>query len=373
MIPQVNPLLRQVGSKFARLPEDIIFLVMAQLNQKTQASLILTCRHLHNLLEVYLYRRITPAYARSDHQNECLFRTLADRQDLLPYILTYHGPPIPRPVVVVSAPRKRRFLDRFKAPRESNPYTLPINETERFNRAVNIFTKATNIIDLQFTNCCDWISDPRFQLIMQAVARMPLRRLSMWNCNCLQQVLRDQPELEELRLGWRPTLLGTLVETDVPKLRSLSAGLRHAAYLVPGRPIEQLKLHTPFSSLNFDEQLFDKLALSTKPITEFDGTFVRSCDDEIVRTVFRAIARNLPNVEKLTLTLRGSVSGPIVCFLLDIIDSTSFSKITYLHRFSMRYPRSSSSRAWPSSRLHWLQLRTMPAPLVDFTMARSTN
>ncbi|KAG8922924.1 hypothetical protein FRC01_013445 [Tulasnella sp. 417] len=138
---------------------------------------------------------------------------------------------------------------------------------------------------------------------------MSLKRLSLWNCNDLLPVLQDQPELEELRLKWCSATLENLEKTDVPKLRHLCAELHQAACLVPGRPIEHLSLDTGFGALHFDEQLFDKLSLSAKPITEFSGILICPWEDEMTRSAIRAIARNLPSVERLTLDIGGSISG----------------------------------------------------------------
>ncbi|KAG8962123.1 hypothetical protein FRC00_010309, partial [Tulasnella sp. 408] len=270
--------MRQINSKFAQLPEDIIVLVMALLDNNAQASLIRTCRYFHHLLEIYLYRHITPAHPLNHSRYDYLFRTLAEREDLLPYISTYHGYVLP-----LAAPQQRSFLDRFRASKKSKPenfWVLPINETETFRRAVTIFAKAVNIVDLQLEDCFPWYSDPLFNPIKNAVEKMSLRRLSVSYSIDLPQILRDQPELEELQLAWGSPTLKKLEKTDVPKLRSLSAQLREAADLVPGRPIKQLKLNTVFGSPDFDERLFEKLSLSTGPIIEFSFLIGRPRDSD---------------------------------------------------------------------------------------------
>ncbi|KIO20870.1 hypothetical protein M407DRAFT_29530 [Tulasnella calospora MUT 4182] len=308
LVPRGNPLTFQVNSQFAQLPEDIIFLIMAHLNKDAQASLIRTCRYLHHLLEVSLYRHITLPYPQKYDQNYRLFRTLVERQDLIPCIVTYHGILLP-----LVAPQKKFFLDRLKHSMPNNFWALPLNEAGGFRIATAIFAKATNIVDLELRDCFAWESDPLFDPIKKGIARMSLRRLALWYCPDLLQVLRDQHKLEELQVGWGSSSLEKLERTDVPELRRcLSTQLQDAAYLVPGRPIEQLELDTAFGSPDFDERLFNKLSLSTAPITDFSGIINHPGESEEVRASIRAIARILPNIEKLTLRVGGSISGQII-------------------------------------------------------------
>ncbi|KAG8929423.1 hypothetical protein FRC01_004360 [Tulasnella sp. 417] len=141
---------------------------------------------------------------------------------------------------------------------------------------------------------------------------MSLKRLHLWQCEKLVEVLRDQPELEELRLGRNCFCVELLENTDVPKLRSLSSGLKDAAYLVPGRPIERLELDTPFSSQNFNLRLFQKLSLSTKPITYVSVTIYNSWEDGVVRAAIRAFAGNWPDTERLRINVDGPITGQTI-------------------------------------------------------------
>ncbi|KAG9026008.1 hypothetical protein FS837_004754 [Tulasnella sp. UAMH 9824] len=321
---------------------------MALLDNNAQASLIRTCRYFHHLLEIYLYRHINPARPLSQSRNDYLFRTLAEREDLLPYIITYHGQVLP------CAPYQgQSFLDRFRAFTKSKPENfeaLPINETETFRRAVTIFTKAVNIIDLQLLHCSEWESEPLFDPIKNAVAKMSLRRLTVSYCSHLPQILRDQPELEELQIGYGYCPLEQLEETDAPKLRSLSAELLEAADLVPGRPIKQLNLDTPFGLPGFDRRLFERLSLSTGPVIEFSCWIGHPQDGEAVRSSIRAIARNLPSVEKLTLGVGGIIAGEPI---LDEIPSLlSIRALTFLRaRLATAEERAIATDPPPSNHL----------------------
>ncbi|KAG8925011.1 hypothetical protein FRC01_010796 [Tulasnella sp. 417] len=302
------PLKCQESSRFAQIPEDIIFLIAGYLDETTQASLVRTCRYFHHLLEVSLYRHITPVFPWKYHRSDRLFRTLLDRPDLLPYITIYFGPLLPS---IITPPQKRRFLDRFKKWQRLSPTapkTPPIDERESFKRAVTVFTQATNIVDLNFTDCSTWTSDPLYKPIKLAISKMSLKRLSIWECQGLVEVLRDQPELEELQLGWGCSDLDQLQNTDLPKLRSLSVDLKEAAYLVPGRPVDRLELSVPFRAPDFDIRLFDRLSLSTRSITYISATLSKSWGYEVVQNAIRAFARNCPDTERFLITVIGPIT-----------------------------------------------------------------
>ncbi|KAG8972254.1 hypothetical protein FRC05_010197 [Tulasnella sp. 425] len=311
LVTRGTPLECQRNSTFTQIPEDILFLIADQLDETAKASLIRTCRYFHRLLEVSLYRRITLSLLGRYDRTDRLFRTLEQRQDLLPCIRTYHGPLLPIILEFESLPRKQSFLGMFKKRRRvgSVDYVLrPINETNGFKRAVSIFKKATNIEELDLIDYYGWLEDLSFEPIKTAVSTMSLRKLTLWDGDGLAQVLRDQPELEELSFGWNSHGLEQLEKTDVPKLKALNAPLREAALLVPGRPIERLSL-VPGLGHEFDEPLFDKFLLSTTRILEFSIQRYRPWEDERVRAVIRAIARTLPGLERLTLTVKGQISG----------------------------------------------------------------
>ncbi|KAG8925010.1 hypothetical protein FRC01_010795 [Tulasnella sp. 417] len=311
--PRTNPTVReaplkcQENSLFAQIPEDIIFLIVAYLNETSQARLLRTCRYFQHIIEASLYRHIIPIFPWRYDRSDLLFRTLLERQDLLPYISTYKGVLIPS---VITPPQKPRFLDIVKKRQRSSPKALdppPINETEGFKKAVTLFTQAANIADLNFTDCSAWTSDPLYEPIKHAVAKMSLKRLTLWNCQGLAEVLRDQPELEELKLGGNCSGIEKLENKDLPKLRSLSARLENAAYLVPGRPVERLELDTPLGLPGSDRGLVDRLSLSTKPVVDVSVALHNAWDEEGVRLAIRAFARNWPETERLVI----SVTGPI--------------------------------------------------------------
>ncbi|KAG8909509.1 hypothetical protein FRC01_006894 [Tulasnella sp. 417] len=196
-----------------------------------------------------------------------------------------------------------------------------INGEEALERAVAVFAQATNIVDLKFASSLDWTSqsDPFFKPIRLAVSKMSLKRLCLWECGDVDQILRSQPELEELEVGWFTSGVEQLEETDLPKLRCLAAPLHNAAYLVPGRPVEKFCLVLTFGDRNpfNDEHGFKNLSLSTGPIIEFsfhlfDSYEDDSYKDENFRFVLQTISRHLPQLERLTVIVAGSVSGRVI-------------------------------------------------------------
>ncbi|KAG8892627.1 hypothetical protein FRC00_011813, partial [Tulasnella sp. 408] len=240
-----TPLECQNSSRFAQLPPDILLLFADDLDKPAKANVIQTCRYLHHLLVGTLYTHLSPIEFWYSHRVDLLHRTLVKRPDLIPYIRSYRGSLIAPPIPFVQPLRRRTLLDKLlkrKAVVSPSLYAPPIPETEAFRNAVFIFTKATNIVDLDFTDHYDWAVDPAFAPIKTAVFSMSLNRLYLWNCSVPTQVLRAQPELEHLEVGWGVSGLEGLEKSDIPKLRSLTAPLPDASYIVPGRPVEEFHL-----------------------------------------------------------------------------------------------------------------------------------
>ncbi|KAG9000455.1 hypothetical protein FRB90_011819 [Tulasnella sp. 427] len=266
-----------------------------------------TCQRLQVSLEPILYRHIVFPLSSTYSREKILFQTLVNRQeDLLPLIRTYHGPLIPLEFSVGLPPRAE--FDKIFRKRRGPRKPPPAYKTPWFDMAVTIFTRATNIVDLQLHDTRPWTYDEAFNPIARGISNMTLRRLKVLRSPELLHVLRDQPELEDLYLGAGYHGLHGVQPTDVPNLRTLRSCLPEAAILVPGRPVERLTLAW-LGPVDLHEECFSRLALSTKPITDLSVDL-----DAVVgmRQAIRMIGRALKDVENLTLFIRGGLSGRVI-------------------------------------------------------------
>ncbi|KAG9032625.1 hypothetical protein FS837_002669 [Tulasnella sp. UAMH 9824] len=326
-----TPLECQSTSRFAQLPPDILLLFSDQLDKPAKANVIQTCRYLHHLLVGTLYTHLSPLEFWYSHRVDLLHRTLVERPDLIPYIRTYRGSLIAPPTPFAQPPRKRSLLDKLlrrKAAKSLSLYVPPIPETEAFKNAVFIFARAANIVDLDFTDHYDWALDPVFTPIKAAVLSMSLNRLYLWHCTVPTQVLRAQPELEHLEVGWGVSGLEGLEKSDTPKLRSLKASLQDASYIVPGHPVDQLHLVARYEDHDFDPGLFKRLALSTGPILQLTMSLYRACNVEYSRKALQTVSQNLPQLEELVITIGGYISGQLI--LEEIPAFQSLRRVAFL-------------------------------------------
>ncbi|KAG8904220.1 hypothetical protein FRC01_008830 [Tulasnella sp. 417] len=316
LVDRETPFECQKSSRFAQLPEDILLLFSRYLDKATTAKVIQTCRHLHHVLEATLYTHLSPLEFWYSHRVDLLHRTLVGRPELISHIRSYRGSLMAAPTSFARPLPKRTLLDRLrmrKVMESPGSYVLHITESEAFENAVFIFTKATDIVDLDFTDYYDWASDPIFAPIKTAVCNMSLTRLYLWHCAVALEVLRAQPELELLQVGWDVPGLEGLDKRDIPKLRSLTSTIQDASYIVPGGPVVQFDLVARYEGPDFDLGLFKSLSLSTGPITQLTMCLYRAWDVENSRMVFQVLSPNLPHLEKLAITVGGYISGQLVC------------------------------------------------------------
>ncbi|KAG8926637.1 hypothetical protein FRC01_008585, partial [Tulasnella sp. 417] len=309
------PIECQKRSRLVQLPEDILLLISHHLDKAETANVIRTCRYLHHLFESTLYTHLSPLELWYSHKVDLLHRTLVGRPDLISHIRSYRGSLLAVPTGYGQPPPSRLLHDKLRRRKplvSSDPYALHIAETEPFKNALLIFTKATNIVDLDFTDHYDWASDPIFAPIKAAVFNMSLNRLYIWNCSLSTEVLRAQPELEHLEIGCNVRGLEGLDRRDIPKLRSLKGTLQDASYLVPGRPVERLELVERHENRDFDPNLFRTLALSTRPITQLTMCIYHSWDAQIFRKALRIASQDLPHLEQLRITVNGFISGQLI-------------------------------------------------------------
>ncbi|KAG8926638.1 hypothetical protein FRC01_008586 [Tulasnella sp. 417] len=313
------PLEYQKSSKLVQLPEDILLTIAHRLTLADRACLLRTCRYFRELLEAVQYRHLDlsnpPLYYRTDR----LHRTLSERPDLIPYIITYRGPITAGTLLepIKQKPQRiRSLLGRRTAP-QPQLYTVAVSGAESFQRAISIFPNAVNIRELGFVDGTDWASNPNWEPITSAIPNLSLTHFSLLIASESAEVvpqLQAQPELEHLELSWVPARLGDLKETDIPKLRFLRATLQDAATIVPGRPVEEFHHVLRPEELGLDEHLVQKLSLSRGPITTLVTRLHHPSDRDSVRNVLQVFACHLPELQNLTLIVMGEVSGQIMRF-----------------------------------------------------------
>ncbi|KIO29337.1 hypothetical protein M407DRAFT_21558 [Tulasnella calospora MUT 4182] len=209
---------------------------------------------------------------------------------------------------------------------------------------MSIFLKAVNIRELEFTDGVDWTSNPIWEPVKTAISNMSLTRLSLRIISESAEVvpqLQAQPGLEHLEL-WTAARLWDLKETDIPRLRSLSATLQDAATIVPGRPVEELHLALGLREHRLDEQLVQKLSLSSGPITKLVTRLRCPQGQDVVRHTLQVLAHHLPQLRHLTLDVGGVLSGRV---LLDEIPAFRFLRSVKFLNADLHHPSDSGDDA----------------------------
>lgn len=257
------------------------------------------------MLEPILYRHLN--LTRTRHQSDKAYRTLANRQDLIPYMRKYRGPLAPSSLPLP----KQRFGSR-KRPKS---YKERLVEAKGFKNMTSVLSQALNINDLNFWDTVGWASDPIWEPVTRAVCKMRLVRLVYSvgrEDHKICQLLQTQTHLERLSLGGDTRHLDGLDKTALPKLRYLDAKLQEACIIVPGRPIEELHIYGYGEIPGIDDPLFRKLSLSTRAIRIFSLGLLRGRDEIALPSIFKVIALNLPELEQLTLKFGDTVSARVV-------------------------------------------------------------
>lgn len=296
--------------------------------------MVQTSRYFQSLVEPILYRRIflDPDEQRRDPLKcPLLHDTLVERQDLLLHLVAYHGPLLPNRTSLERRSRGRavrRTLAWVKSQDSIHPtFQNSLSYEERFENSKKIFSGAKNIGELHFTDWAGMWFQKLWSSFDTTKSNENIKNLVI-NGGAfsphLLSILRRQSGLKHLELfgGVRDQLVG-FESTDLPELVSLKTTLPDAAFIVPGRPIKSLELlYCRMAYLNprqnpDEESLFRHLALSACDITTFTIRFQRSWHEEVVGEVLRLIARYLPNIERLCLSVWGGVPdslvGPFFC------------------------------------------------------------
>lgn len=309
---QPTPFPEQKPPNPVQLPLELVLIISESLSLRDRARLLQTCRSFRSVLEGGQYRHLRLATSWRLGGEDPLHRTLSERPDLIPYIISYRGPLVPR------VPAKRFTVNAGKTLGD-----LP--ESDPFRRAVFIFTQAVNLRVLEFTDdCTRWRFLLGWKLLNPAITKLTLTQLSLpptLNSEDIISLLHSQPALERLTLEAALEGFNDLQETDIPNLRSLTATLQDAATIVPGRPVEEFFRVWQPEEPGFDEGLVRKLSLSSVPITKLEASLGgRRARSASIRSTIQVISRHLPEIQDLTLFVSGLVSAQtvshfIVCYM----------------------------------------------------------
>ncbi|KAG8914205.1 hypothetical protein FRC01_004176 [Tulasnella sp. 417] len=304
-------------SKLVQLPEDILFMVANDLDMMGRARLRRTCRYLHSLLERIQYRHLDMTDPWLYYHTDLLHRTLSQRPDLISYMISYRGyliSPGTRRTELKTSQKFTLLLQRKHKPPSTTPGGIPLAEDDPFGIAIFTLSKAVNLRELESV---DWVPNAERleELVRVILPNMSLTRFSLpKNGKSMELVplLRGQPELEHLGLPCSAGSFGDLKETDMPKLKSLKATLKDAAVIVPSRPVAEFYHLFEVGEQTLDEQLVQTLSLSSSSIRKLTTRLHNPRLPESTRIELQVLARHLPTIEDLTITVNGLISEQIV-------------------------------------------------------------
>ncbi|KAG9006827.1 hypothetical protein FRB90_009714 [Tulasnella sp. 427] len=293
-----SPLKCQINSKFVQLPNELLLPILGELGTTELASLIQTCRYFRELLEPMVYRHLKFG---STTQSDAALRTLAKRPDLVPYVESYNGPLC----VTVSE-------GWFGLGIVHRSFRSRIRKTKGYKNKIKFFTQAYNLRDLRTNDWPAWADELVWSEVVDAVSKIPLKRLSYrsrpWD-DSVCQLLQAQPDLEVLMIDGDEENLKRLDKAALPKLRYLITSLPVASVLVPGRPVERLQLSINDLDSHTDAVGFQRLSQSSRKIRSLCVWFSDYYGGLRLWWILKAIGKNLPDVEQLTLVHGGVVSA----------------------------------------------------------------
>ncbi|KAG9041928.1 hypothetical protein FS837_011564 [Tulasnella sp. UAMH 9824] len=314
---------QETTPKILFLPHEILLLIVDFLDDQSITRLVRTCHHLRNAMEPRLYRHVRARVYKTRRRNllkpHFLHRTLVERPDFLPHILSYHGPLVPS-VDLFDEIGENKKAELWR--RMSTTTQQPVLNDEVFHeyleKAKIIFSGTINIQELHFTD------QDRFHMaeVLHPFDAPPSRMVNIkrlildvrWCSSELAPILQSQPGLKHLDLSeLGPGCEIQLHETDLPELESLRTSLQHAAQIIPGRPVKKLELVD--NRWNHDEcrPSWEQLAHSMCDITELVARTSRCRPlDPAGREDLQIFARYLPRIERLCLRLGDGMSDSLV-------------------------------------------------------------
>ncbi|KIO18167.1 hypothetical protein M407DRAFT_12014 [Tulasnella calospora MUT 4182] len=274
-LPIVSPISSlPMRSPISSLPQELLIMIAELLIlRKDQLAFVKTCRAFQDpgLRALYAHVQVRIPESGSD----LILATLFHRPDLIRHIRSYSGPLNLTFQKEDPIWRKMEELGSNPVDLESAPegYFPIIFKHARGIRELKILYIEPKIIGVQtWATICQL---PLVNLIAhREIAKIPMSKL----------LARIRPDIDQLELtGVFPSWgIENLKREDLPKLESLSANVRLAKLLVPGRPIKSVILNF-LDGLQPDEELWLKLSQSSTCIEKLDLWPMRFCG-ELKRT-----------------------------------------------------------------------------------------
>lgn len=291
----------------ADLPPEILRLVASLLNNQSKYALIRVSNYFRNIVETMLYERIDASSPHNLSRIRGIFRTLANRPDLAQTVTTFseyinpiiRGPPFPSLPYIICCCCIAIPLDWWSDRQEKR-------ETARHLRNVaKAFSHAKNIRVLHIRNYYSPRPNPIFHSIAPAIAAMDLRELHVQSLFWPKQLvpfLRPHINLTCLELSSGAFHLEDITPSDIPKLTHLTSHLEDARWIVPGRPVDHLRLEST-GRLTEQEtvEAYKRVSLSTGTVKELTVPILRFLEETSLEIAGRCIAEYLPAVETLCL------------------------------------------------------------------------
>ncbi|KAG9038027.1 hypothetical protein FS837_001323, partial [Tulasnella sp. UAMH 9824] len=172
----------------------------------------------------------------------------------------------------------------------------------------------TNLRDVHFAHICSPSETGLWEPVSRALFDKTLERLVVdWIGQPIPvaSLLRTQSELKVLELASNASEWQDLETAHIPRLERLKCTAAQAASVVPGRPVTVLEVIKGDDERVLGEDLFQRLALSARPIVTLTIALPDLATHRIFQRTLQNISRYLPGVEYLTIRVNGYISGNV--------------------------------------------------------------
>lgn len=280
----------------------LVQLIAALLDKRSRYSLIQVCQYFHTIVLPMLYEQLEINTLRDRAHAPRIFKTLARRPELAQAVIKFHG--YIRPLWMASYDTRERC--DIKPPWDwwKDVKARKAKAAHLENVAV-AFRNARNIRSLHIHDCDGPTGNGPYLTLAPILAQMHLRELEVgqpfWPYRLIP-ALRPHVHLTHLDLSDGHFGVTDITPADIPNLTHLSCELRLVQWLVPGRPVTNLRI-TSHEGLLEEEQMegYQRAGLSTGPLVKLSVPVSRSVECECLKVAGPCLVEYLPTVEVLCL------------------------------------------------------------------------